>query len=100
VDAPVAHSEQDFEPGAKYHAPANVPYTRYFVAHVLQFPFHRVPSQAAGCKEPLNRRSIHWPEAPEAMTGQRTIDATAIRDYFAPLPKWLGEQNKGKPAGW
>jgi peptidyl-dipeptidase A len=120
VDAPVARSEQDFDPGAKYHVPANVPYTRYFLADVLQFQFHRALSQAAGCKEPLNRCSIYgnkeagarliqmlemgqsrpWPEALEAMTGQRTIDATAIRDYFAPLQKWLDEQNKGKPVGW
>ena len=34
------------------------------------------------------------------MTGQRSLDATAILDYFAPLKKWLDEQNKGKPAGW
>jgi peptidyl-dipeptidase A len=28
------------------------------------------------------------------------MDATAIRDYFAPLQAWLDEQNKGKPLGW
>ena len=35
-----------------------------------------------------------------ALTGQKQMDATAIRDYFAPLQKWLDEQNKGVPAGW
>jgi peptidyl-dipeptidase A len=120
VAAPVSRSEADFDPGAKYHVPANVPYTRYFLAHVLQFQFHRALAQAAGCKEPLHRCSIYenkdagarlktmmemgmsrpWPEALKALTGQDRIDATAIRDYFAPLQTWLDEQNKGKPVGW
>jgi peptidyl-dipeptidase A len=120
VAAPVARTEQDFDPGAKYHVPANVPYTRYFLAHILQFQFHRALSQAAGCKDPLNRCSIYgsseagarlkkmlemgqsrpWPVALSALTGRQDMDATAIRDYFAPLQKWLDEQNKGKPIGW
>jgi peptidyl-dipeptidase A len=120
VAPPLARSEADFDPGAKYHVPANVPYTRYFLAHVLQFQFHRALAQAAGCKEPLHRCSIYgnkaagarlkammemgmsrpWPEALKALTGQDSMDATAIRDYFAPLQKWLDEQNKGKPVGW
>jgi peptidyl-dipeptidase A len=120
VDAPVARSERDFDPGAKYHVPANVPYTRYFLADILQFQFHRALAKAAGCSGPLHRCSIYgnkeagqrlakmlemgqsraWPDALEALTGQRQMDATAIRDYFAPLQKWLDEQNKGKPVGW
>ncbi|HKA36466.1 MAG TPA: M2 family metallopeptidase [Thermoanaerobaculia bacterium] len=113
-------SESDFDPAAKYHVAANVPYMRYFLADILQFQFHRALAKAAGCTEPLNRCSIYgnkqagaklaamlamgqsrpWPDALEAMTGQRQMDATAIRDYFAPLQKWLDEQNKGKPLGW
>ncbi len=120
IAAPVARTEEDFDPGAKYHVPANVPYTRYFLADVLQFQFHRALAQAAGCKEPLHRCSIYenqeagrrlismlemgaswpWQDALESLTGQRQMDATAIRDYFAPLQKWLDEQNKGKPVGW
>jgi peptidyl-dipeptidase A len=120
VAPPVARTAEDFDPGAKYHVPANVPYTRYFLAHILQFQFHRSLSQMAGCSGPLNRCSIFgnreagrrlnamlsmgmsrpWPEALAALTGQRQMDATAIRDYFAPLQKWLDEQNKGKPVGW
>ncbi len=120
VEAPVARSERDFDPGAKYHVPANVPYTRYFLADILQFQFHRALAKAAGCNGPLNRCSIYgnadagrklismlemgqsrpWPEALEAMAGKRDMDATAIRDYFAPLEKWLNEQNRGKPTGW
>ena len=48
---------------------------------------------AMGCSKP-------WPDALEAITGQRQMDATAILDYFAPLQKWLDEQNRGKPVGW
>ena len=120
IDAPVARSEEDFDPAAKYHVAANVPYARYFLADILQFQFHRALAQIAGCKDPLNRCSVYdnkeagrrfaamlemgqsrpWPDALEALTGQREMDATAIRDYFAPLQKWLDEQNKGKPVGW
>jgi peptidyl-dipeptidase A len=120
IGAPVPRTEADFDPGAKYHVPANVPYTRYFLADILQFQFHRALSQIAGCKEPLHRCSVYgnqeagrrlnamlemgqskpWPDALEALTGQREMDATAIRDYFAPLRKWLDEQNRGRPVGW
>ena len=116
----VPRGEDLFDPGAKYHVPANVPYTRYFLADILQFQFHRALAKAAGCTGPLNRCSIYgnkeagrrlqdmlamgcskpWPDALEAITGQRQMDATAIRDYFAPLQKWLDEQNRGKPVGW
>lgn len=120
VVAPVARSEEDFDPGAKYHVPANVPYTRYFLAHILQFQFHRELAKVAGCESPLHRCSIYgskeagrrlitmlemgqsrpWPDALEALTGDREMDATAILDYFAPLKQWLDEQNRGKPTGW
>jgi peptidyl-dipeptidase A len=118
--APQARSEADFDPGAKYHVPANVPYTRYFLARILQFQFHRALCEAAGFKGPLHRCSIFgnraagarlnkmlsmgkhqpWPDALEAISGQRQMDATAILDYFAPLKKWLDEQNKGERLGW
>ena len=120
VSSPVPRSEADFDPAAKYHVAANVPYSRYFLADILQFQFHRALCQAAGRRGPLNRCSIYddkevgrrlekmlamgqsrpWPDALEALTGQREMDATAIADYFAPLKKWLDEQNAGHPAGW
>ena len=116
----VARTEKDFDPGAKYHVAGNTPYARYFLAAILQFQFHRALSQAAGCTGPLNRCSIYgnkeagkkldamlqmgasrpWQDAIEAISGKREMDATAMRDYFAPLQKWLDEQNKGKPIGW
>ncbi len=112
--------EDFFDPGAKYHVPDNTPYTRYFLAHILQFQFHRALSQAAGCKTPLHRCSTYeskeagqrlnamltmglsrpWPEALQALTGSPQMDASAILDYFAPLDKWLDEQLKGQKAGW
>jgi peptidyl-dipeptidase A len=120
VAPPLPRSEADFDPGAKYHVAANVPYTRYFLAAILQFQFHRALCQAAGQTGPLNRCSIYgsqeagrrlqqmlemglsrpWPDALEALTGQRQMDATAILDYFAPLKKWLDQQNAGQPVGW
>jgi len=120
IAPPVARTEKDFDPGAKYHVAANVPYTRYFLSFILQFQFHKALAQAAGCTGPVNRCSIYdnkeagrrlnamlemgeskpWQDALFTLTGQRQMDATAIRDYFAPLQKWLDEQNKGKPVGW
>ena len=41
-----------------------------------------------------------WPDALEALTGQREMDATAVVDYFRPLLDWLEVQNKGKQCGW
>jgi peptidyl-dipeptidase A len=112
--------EEFFDPGAKYHIAANVPYARYFLARILQFQFHRSLCKAAGQTGPLNRCSIYgnkeagarldkmlamgmsrpWPDALEALTGQREMDATAVVDYFRPLLDWLDEQNKGKECGW
>jgi peptidyl-dipeptidase A len=112
--------EQFFDPGAKYHIPGNTPYTRYFLARVLQYQFHRALAKESGCTTPLHRCSIYgskevgkrldamlkmgasrpWPDALEALTGQREMDASAMAEYFAPLKAWLDEQNKGKPVGW
>jgi peptidyl-dipeptidase A len=120
VAAPSPRDEEDFDPGAKYHVPANTPYSRYFLAHILQFQFHRALCATAGYEGPLNRCSIYdskeagrrlesmlemgqsraWPEALEAVTGNRDMDATAILDYFAPLQAWLEQQNEGRSCGW
>lgn len=116
----VARAATDFDPGAKYHVPANVPYTRYFLAHILQFQFHRALCKKAGFTGPLAECSIYgskeagaalrsmlamgssrpWPEALKAMTGESQMDASAILDYFAPLSKWLAEQNRGQSCNW
>jgi peptidyl-dipeptidase A len=120
VAAPVGRTEQDFDPGAKYHIPANVSYTRYFIATVLQFQLHRALCDAAGFEGPLHRCSIYgseeagekfiamlelgkslpWQDALYQVTGEREMDATAIIDYFEPLMEWLAEQNQGATPGW
>ena len=120
IAPPVARTEADFDPGAKYHVPGNVPYTRYFLAHILEFQFYRALCQASGYTGPLNRCTFYgskeagtkfnkmlemgqskpWPDALEVLTGQREIDAGALLEYFAPLQKWLDEQNKGVKEGW
>lgn len=119
---PGDRTEADFDPGAKYHVPGNVPYARYFLARILQFQFHRALCREAGINGPLHRCSIYgnkkageklnkmlslgqskpWPEALDALTGEKQMDASALADYFAPLKKWLDEQNKAKgyPVGW
>ena len=114
ISPPAPRTEQDFDPGAKYHVPANTPYARYFLAAILQFQFHRALCREAGFSGPLYQCSIYgnkkageklkamlamgtsrpWPEALKAMTGEDKMDATAIIDYFAPLKSWLDEQNK------
>jgi peptidyl-dipeptidase A len=120
VAPPVARSEADFDPGAKYHVAGNVPYMRYFLARILQFQFYRAMCKESGYTGPLHRCTFYnskaageklnkmlamgqsrpWPDALEALTGQRQMDASAILDYFAPLQKWLDEQNKGQKTGW
>ncbi|MCI4337323.1 MAG: M2 family metallopeptidase [Thermoplasmata archaeon] len=112
--------ETYFDPGAKFHVPANTPYMRYFLAHVLQFQFHRALARTIGRSGPLHRASIFgshaagkafgemlamgasrpWPEALEAATGEQHMDATALLEYFAPLARWLDEQNRDTPIGW
>ncbi len=120
VAAPVARTEEDFDPGAKYHIPANTPYTRYFLSYLLQFQFHKALCEAAGFDGPLNECSVYgnaeagkrfremlalgqsqpWQDTLEKLTGTREIDAAAITEYFAPLSAWLKEQNQGRDCGW
>ncbi|WP_042145016.1 MULTISPECIES: M2 family metallopeptidase [unclassified Pseudoalteromonas] len=120
VMAPIERTENDFDPGAKYHVPGNTPYTRYFLAHILQFQFHKSLCEIAGNKEAIHRCSVYnskeagerlntmlemgssktWQEALEVVTGKPEMDATAILEYFAPLKTYLDEQNKGRQCGW
>ncbi len=117
---PVERDDTRFDPGAKYHVPAAVPYTRYFLARLLQFQFYQAACKQAGWKGPLHRCSFYgnkevgtrlnamlelgqskpWPEALQAFTGSKVMSAQPMVDYFAPLKAWLDKQNKGKPTGW
>ncbi|OHE85677.1 MAG: peptidase M20 [Lysobacterales bacterium RIFOXYD1_FULL_69_11] len=119
--APVdARGEEFFDPGAKYHVPGNTPYTRYFLAHVLQFQFYKSLCEAAGYTGPLHECSFYgnkaageklqamlsrgasqqWQSSLKELTGGEGMDAGAVLEYFAPLQAWLKEQNEGKSCGW
>ncbi|GHA11333.1 angiotensin-converting enzyme [Arenicella chitinivorans] len=120
IAAPVERTEADFDAGAKYHIPGNTPYTRYFLSFIMQFQFHKALCEKAGHTGPLHECSIYgnkdagkalgdmlamgqskpWPDAMEALTGQRKMDGSAIIDYFAPLNAYLKEQNQGRQCGW
>ncbi|HEX9109815.1 MAG TPA: M2 family metallopeptidase, partial [Longimicrobiales bacterium] len=120
VVRPLPVSEKDFDPGAKYHVPANTPYTRYFLAGVLEFQFYRAMCRAAGHQGPLYRCSYFgskaagqkletmlergasqpWQQTLAEMTGEKDIDASAIVEYFQPLMVWLQRQNQGHQVGW
>ena len=120
IAPPAQRTEQDFDPGAKYHIPASVPYTRYFLARILQFQFYKAACDMAGWRGPLHRCSFYgnkqvgqrlnamlamgasrpWPEALEAFTGTREMSGRPMLEYFAPLQAWLEQQNRGKQCGW
>ncbi len=120
VEAPVARPAEAFDPGAKYHIPGNTPYMRYFLAHILQFQFYEAMCRAAGHEGALHAcsfagskaagermwamlqygQSRPWPEALEALTGQRSMDAGSLLRYFAPLKAWLDERNAQRACGW
>ena len=116
---PRPRGDDEFDPGAKFHVPANVPYIRYFLAHILQFQFHRALLRAAGYDGPIHRGTIYgskqagrrladmlamgasreWPDALEVITGERRMDAAALLEYFAPLRRWLDQQNRADSGG-
>ncbi|NND44030.1 MAG: M2 family metallopeptidase [Xanthomonadales bacterium] len=120
IAPPVPRSEADFDPGAKYHVPGNTPYTRYFLSFILQFQFHQALCEAIGFDGPLHECSIYdnkeagrrfsemmalgqsapWQVAFEKLTGTRSMDGSAIIDYFQPLLAWLEQQNQGRSCGW
>ncbi len=120
VSPPLARSEDDFDPGAKYHIPGNTPYTRYFLAFVLQFQFQKALCAAAGYEGPLYACDIYgnaeagkrlmamlsegasrpWPETLEKLTGTRQMDGAALIEYFQPLMGYLERQNAGQSCGW
>ena len=120
ITPPDARSESDFDPGAKFHIPGNTPYARYFLARILQFQFYKAACDTAGWKGPLHRCSFYgnkevgqrlnamletgaskpWPDALQAFTGSREMSGKPMLEYFAPLQRWLEQQNAGKQCGW
>jgi peptidyl-dipeptidase A len=120
VAAPVTRTEANFDPGAKYHIPNNVSYTRYFLARIMQFQFLQALCDASGYEGPLHECSFYgseeagtklnamlaagasepWQDTLEKLTGTREMDGHAIIEYFQPLMGWLKEQNSTRQCGW
>ncbi|XP_023569866.1 angiotensin-converting enzyme-like protein Ace3 isoform X2 [Octodon degus] len=119
---PVPRTEDDFDPGAKFHVSANVPYMRYFLSLVLQFQFHEALCNASGHVGPLHQCDISnskvagkilggalklgsskpWPEVLKELTGQSNVSTNALKAYFKPLLNWLVAENvrQGEILGW
>lgn len=120
VRPPVERPADGFDAGAKYHVASSTPYARYFLSTILQFQFYQAACEQIGWTGPLHRCSFFgsrevgeklsamlemgvsrpWPDALEAFTGTRAMDASAILAYFQPLMVWLEQQNAGRSCGW
>ena len=113
-------SEEYFDPGAKYHIPGNTPYTRYYLARIMQYQFHEALCKEMGFDGPLHECSIYgsktagekiistmalgesqpWQDTSENLTGSRQLSGKSILNYYAPLKDWLDDQNKQRTCGW
>ncbi|XP_021364003.1 angiotensin-converting enzyme-like isoform X1 [Mizuhopecten yessoensis] len=120
ISPPIERSEDDFDPGAKYHIPGNTPYIRYFVSYILQFQWHKALCDEIGYVGPLHRCDVYrdvsagnllremlklgsskpWQDAMEVITGSREMSVLPMVEYFDPLLQWLKEQNKEENIGW
>lgn len=120
ITPPVERTEEHFDPGAKYHVPGNTPYTRYFLARVLQFQFYKALCDAAGHEGPLSECSFYgseeagerfwamlkfgssqpWQDTLYELTGTREMSGEPMIEYFEPLMNYLEEKNQGKACGW
>ena len=120
IRAPRERSMDAFDPGAKYHIPGNTPYTRYYIAKILQYQFHESLCNQIGFKGPLHECSIYdndlageklramlalgqsqeWQVALEALTGTRTLSGKSMLNYYQPLKDWLDTQNANRSCGW
>ena len=109
-----------FDPAAKYHIAASVPYVRYFLAFNYEFQFQRAACKQMGWKGPLHRCSLYgrkdvgqklnamlelgnsqpWQDTLKVYSGETRTDGSAITEYFQPLNVWLIKQNKGERCGW
>jgi len=120
IGVPRERGEDAFDPGAKYHIPGNTPYTRYYLAQILQYQFHESLCNQMGFEGPLHECSIYdnelageklramlslgqsqeWQVALEALTGTRTLSGKSMLNYYKPLKDWLDVQNTDRTCGW
>ena len=45
-------------------------------------------------------QSLPWQDAFEKITDSRKLSGESILSYYAPLKKWLDEQNEFRTCGW
>ena len=120
ITSPVNRSEDYFDPGAKYHIPANTPYTRYYLARIMQYQFHEALCNAMNFDGLLHECSIYgnqiagekiistmalgqsqpWQDAFENITGSRKLSGSSVMNYYKPLKEWLDKQNENRMCGW
>jgi peptidyl-dipeptidase A len=120
ISPPNKRSEKYFDPGAKYHIPGNTPYTRYYLARIMQYQFHESLCNEIGFSGPLHECSIYgdklagekiistmamgqsapWQDAFEKLTGSRNISGESVMNYYKPLKEWLDIQNNDRSCGW
>ena len=120
IAPPDKRSEDYFDPGAKYHIPGNTPYTRYYLARIMQYQFHESLCNDMGFSGPLHECSIYgdklagekiistmamgqsapWQDAFEKLTGSRNISGESVMNYYKPLKEWLDTQNNDRSCGW
>ena len=120
IAPPSERSEEYFDAGAKYHIPGNTPYTRYYLARIMQYQFHEALCEASGYDGYLHECSVYgnkdagekiistmalgqslpWQDAFEKITDSRKLSGESILSYYAPLKKWLDEQNEFRTCGW
>ena len=120
ITSPVDRSEDYFDPGAKYHIPANTPYTRYYLARIMQYQFHEALCNAMNFDGLLHECSIYgnqiagekiistmalgqsqpWQDAFENITGSRKLSGSSVMNYYKPLKEWLDKQNENRMCGW
>ena len=120
ITAPSERSEEYFDPGAKYHIPGNTPYTRYYLARIMQYQFHESLCRGMGFEGPLHECSIYgneyagqkiistmamgqsvpWQDTFENLTGSRSLSGQSVINYYKPLKDWLDNQNEGRVCGW
>ena len=120
IGVPRERGADAFDPGAKYHIPGNTPYTRYYLAQILQYQFHESLCNQMGFEGPLHECSIYdnelagkklramlslgqsqeWQVALEALTGTRSLSGKSMLNYYKPLKDWLDVQNTDRTCGW
>jgi len=120
IGVPRERGADAFDPGAKYHIPGNTPYTRYYLAQILQYQFHESLCNQMGFEGPLHECSIYdnelagkklramlslgqsqeWQVALVALTGTRSLSGKSMLNYYKPLKDWLDVQNTDRTCGW